>query len=79
MAAGHYRYDNPPAGLIIRRLGGVRAVAASLDELVAECPDELPPGEGLKMVLSIMSQSPRSFPAMPVRAEGFEATRYSKG
>ena len=30
MAAGHFRYDNPPAGLIIRRLGGVRAVAASL-------------------------------------------------
>ena len=65
--------------LEVEALPGWAMTMTVYDELVAECPDELPPGEGLKMVLSIMSQSPRSFPAMPVRAEGFEATRYSKG
>ena len=65
--------------LEVEALPGWAMTMTVYDELVAECPDELPQGEGLKMLLSIMSQSPRWFPAMPVRAEGFEATRYSKG
>ena len=62
----------------VEALPGWNMTMTVYDELVAEFPDALAPGEGIKTLLGIMSQPPRWLPQMPVRAEGFEAMRYRK-
>ena len=65
--------------LEVEALPGWNMIMEVYDELVAECPDDVPPGKALKVLLGIMSQPPKWLPMMPVRAEGIEATRYRKG
>lgn len=64
--------------LEVEALPGWQMTMTVYDEIVAECPAALPPGEGIKQLLAIMNQPPRWLPAMPVSAAGFEAMRYRK-
>lgn len=64
--------------LEVEALPGWQMVMTIYDELVAEFPASLPDGDGIKAMLGIMNNSPLWLPAMPVRAEGFEAARYRK-
>jgi DNA polymerase bacteriophage-type len=65
--------------LEVEALPGWAMAMTVYDELVAECPDELAPGEGKRILLSKMERSRPWFPMMPVIADGHEARRYSKG
>ena len=64
--------------LEVEALPGWNMTMTVYDELVAEFPDTLAPGEGIKTLLGIMGRPPHWLPQMPVRAEGFEALRYRK-
>ena len=64
--------------LEVEALPGWEMTMTVYDELVAEFPDALPPGDGIAMLLAIMNQPPAWLPTMPVSAAGFEATRYRK-